>query len=332
MASKGRPRFGSMGVWPRKRAKRPYARIRSFPKVKEAKPLFFPAYKAGMTRAAVLGNDKNKTNFGIEESQAVTILECPPIKIAAVRLYKIDGREEIVAKQLNFKADKELFRKVLKIGSDKLATAKDLDELNLDDFSDLTIQVYTMPKQIGLKKTPELFEMELGGSLKDKVEFVKSKIDAPISVSEVLKEGQLIDVHGVTKGFGFQGPVKRFGIGLKDHKSEKGRRAPGSVGSWIGQAHIAHRVPRAGQTGYHLRTQHNNLIMKIGDNPDDVNPKGGFINYGLVKSNYLMVRGSVQGAKKRLLFLADPVRAVNKKVNFSSESIKHVSKDSPQGN
>lgn len=330
MASKGRPRYGSMGVWPRKRAKRPYARIRSVPVVKEAKPLFFPAYKAGMTRVSVLGTDKNKTNFGIEESQAVTILECPPIKVASVRFYKKDGHEELVAKQLNFKADKELFRKILRIKDEKFSTVKDLDAINPEEFSDLTIQVYTLPKQINLKKTPELFELDLGGSFKEKLDFVKNKADKVITINEVFKEGQLVDVHGVTKGRGFQGPVKRFGIGLKDHKSEKGRRAPGSIGSWIGQAHISHRIARAGQTGYHLRTQHNNLIMKLGDKPEEVNPKGGFINYGLVKSSYIMIKGSVQGAKKRLLFLAEPVRS-NKKVSFSPGNIKHVSVDSPQG-
>lgn len=331
MAKKGRPRFGSMGVWPRKRAKRIYPKIRSFPKIKEAKPLFFPAYKAGMTRVSVLGVDKNKTNFGIEESQAVTILECPPIKIASIRLYKKQGHEEIVAKQLNFKADKELFRKILKIKEEKISTVKDIEAINLEEYSDLTIQAYTLPKQIKLKKTPELFELELGGSLQEKLEFVKSKIDKQITITDVLKEAQLVDIHGVTTGRGFQGPVKRFGIGLKNHKSEKGRRAPGSVGSWIGQAHVAHRVARAGQTGFHSRTQHNNILMKISDKPEEINPKGGFINYGLVTSSYVMIKGSVPGPKKRLFFLADPVRS-NKKINFSSESIKYVSKDSPQGN
>jgi large subunit ribosomal protein L3 len=330
MAKKGRPRYGSMGVWPRKRASRPYARIRSFPQIKEAKPLFFPVYKAGMTRVSVLGTDKNKTNYGIEESQAVTILECPPIKIASIRLYKEEGATQIVSNQLNFKVDKELNRKTLKTKDEKLSTVKDLEKINSEEYSDITIQVYTQPKQIKLKKTPELFELELGGSFSEKIEFVKNKLDKIITINDVLKEGQLVDVHGVTKGKGFQGPVKRFGIGLKNHKSEKGQRAPGSVGSWIGQAHVAHRVARAGQTGYHQRTQHNNLIMRISDKPEEINPKGGFINYGLVKSSYVMIKGSLQGAKKRLLFLADPTRSL-KKVNFSPETIKYVSKDSHQG-
>ncbi len=328
--ARGRPRFGSMGVWPRKRAARTYARIRSFPQVKEAKPLFFPAYKAGMTRVSVLGVDKNKTNYGIEEAQAVTVLECPPIKIASVRLYKQEGNDEIVSKQLNFKVDRELFRKILKIKDDKLSSLKDLESLNMDDYSDLTIQVYTMPKQIDLKKTPELFELTIGGSLAEKLEFVKNKFDKQIMVGDVLSEGQLIDVHGVTRGRGFQGPVKRFGIGLKNHKSEKGQRAPGSLGSWIGQAHVAHRVARAGQTGYHLRTQNNNMIMRIGDKPEEINPAGGFINYGLVKSSYILVKGSLQGPKKRLLFLANPMRSL-KKINFSPDTIKYVSLASHQG-
>jgi large subunit ribosomal protein L3 len=330
MAKKGRPRYGSMGVWPRKRAARPYARIRSFPQLKEVKPLFFPAYKAGMTRVSVLGTDKNKTNYGIEESQAVTILECPPVKIASIRFYKKEGNDLVVVKQLNFKADKEVFRKILKIKDEKISTVKDLESIKPEEYEDLTLQIYTLPKQINLKKTPEIFELEISGSIQEKLEFVKTKIDKPIIVSDVLKEGQIVDVHGVTKGKGFQGPVKRFGIGLKNHKSEKGQRAPGSVGGWKGQAHIAHRVARAGQTGYHQRTQHNNIIMKISDKAEEINPKGGFVNYGFVKSTYIMMKGSVQGPKKRLLFLAEPTRS-RKKVNFSPETIKYISKDSPQG-
>lgn len=330
MAKKGRPRFGSMGVWPRKRAARPYAKIRSFPELKETKPLFFPAYKAGMTKVTVLGTDKNKTNFGIEEAQAVTILECPPIKIAGVRLYKKEGITEQVKTQLNFKVDKELLRKLPKVKDEKISTTKDLEEIKPEDYTDLRLLVYTQPKQTNIKKTPEVFELHLGGTLQEKIEFTKNKIGKTITVNEVLKEGQIVDVHGVTKGRGFQGPVKRFGIGLKNHKNEKGRRAPGSVGSWIGQGLMAYRVARAGQTGYHLRTQHNNLVMKIGDKPEDVNPKGGFINYGVIKNQYIMIKGSVQGAKKRLLFMSEPTRP-NKKIKFTPDTIKYVSKESHQG-
>ena len=53
-----------------------------------------------------------------------------------------------------------------------------------------------------------------------------------ISISEVFKEGQAIDAHSLTRGKGFQGPMKRFGIQLRHHKSEKSRRNRWNSDGW----------------------------------------------------------------------------------------------------
>ncbi len=333
MPKKGRPRFGSMGVWPRKRAKRPYARIRSKPSSKEAKPLAFPAYKAGMTHIIVRSKDNTPKKADINVSMPVTILECPPIRIAGVRLYKKKGTGIVVDKQLNFKTEKHLARKTLQSkDKEKQAKPEDLDKLNPDDYEDITIQIYTNPKLIDLKKTPELFEVSLGGSNKEKIEYIKNHHDKNILVTDLFKEGQVVDTHAITKGYGTQGPVRRFGIGLKNHKSEKGRRRPGTLGGWIAQAHYMYRVAYAGQTGYHQRTQYNNPLIKISDKPEEVNPKGGFVRYGTVKTSYVMVKGSIQGPKKRLVTLTQPIRPPEKqKKVFTSDSIRYISKESKQG-
>ena len=47
--------------------------------------------------------------------------------------------------------------------------------------------------------------------------------------------------------------------------------------------YVVSTVPQAGQTGYHQRTEYNKRLLKIGDNPDEINPKGGFLNYGLME-------------------------------------------------
>jgi len=49
----------------------------------------------------------------------------------------------------------------------------------------------------------------------------------------------MVDSKTFTKGKGFQGPVKRFGISLRSHKSEKVIRGPGSLGPWKGQTKLA---------------------------------------------------------------------------------------------
>ena len=50
-----------------------------------------------------------------------------------------------------------------------------------------------------------------------------------------MKDGDQLDFHCVTKGKGYQGPVKRFGIQIRARKAEKTKRGPGSLGSWKGQ-------------------------------------------------------------------------------------------------
>lgn len=326
MPQKGRPRFGSMGVWPRKRAKNIVPRVRTYRDSDNKKLLAFPVYKAGMTHTIAKGHKKDSRSEGQNTFVPVTILECPPIKIASLRLYKKEGRDLKVKKQINLKVDKEVARKIPKINNKKATDKIEVKE----EYDDVTIQVYTQPKKIGLKKKPELFEIKIGGkNTEEKIEFIKTIINKPITIKDVFKEGQIVDVHGVTKGKGFQGPVTRFGIGLKSHKSEKGRRRPGSIGGWIGQHHWQYRVAQAGQLGFHKRTQFNNLVMKISDDPNEVNPKGGFVNYGEVTKDYLMIKGSVPGPKKRMIILTEPMRP-NKETGFKSENIKYISTESKQ--
>ena len=134
----------------------------------------------------------------------------------------------------------------------------------------------------------------------------KEKIGKDILVGEVFGGG-LVDVRGVTKGFGTQGPVKRFGIALKASKSEKGRRRPGSLAPWH-PSRVTFRAPQAGQTGYHSRVSYNSLILSVGNKDGDVNPKSGFPHYGVVKNDYVILKGSVPGPQKRGIFITTALR------------------------
>lgn len=314
------PRHGSMGVWPRKRAKRSYARVRSW-NTEESGLLGFPAYKAGMTHVMATDADKNSPTKGETVAVPVTILECPPIKIYSVRLYK----GTVVADEIVVGKDKHLFRRLF---TKKTHEAK-LKEIKPEELSKITITIMTQPSKTGLgKKKPEIFEVAIGGTPEEQLAWVNEHVGKEIPVTEVFKDGEYTDSHAVTKGHGFQGSVKRFGINLKNHKSEKGRRAPGSLGGWSGQQHFMYRVPMAGQTGYHQRTQYNNLIIKIGEKPEEVNPKGGIINFGTVKNPYILVKGSIQGAKKRLITLTKPIRLYAKK---TPPTVEAISLESQQG-
>ena len=302
-----KPRRGSLQFWPRKRARR--IRVRSWPKKTEAKLLGFAGYKVGMTHIAAKDNSPNSLTKNTDIVVPTTIIECPPIKAASIRFYKNDlPVSQIFAENL----DKDLKRRI--------AMPKNRKAKEPGDYDDITLIVHTQPRITGIgKKKPEMMEIALGGKKEDKIKYAKSMLGKEIKISDIFKEGEQLDFHTITKGKGFQGPVKRFGIGLKSHRAEKNRRNPGSLGPWCGQGHIMWKVPHAGKMGHHLRTEYNKWLLKIGAKPEEINPKGGHIRYGLVKTDYLLVKGSVGGPKKGLV-----------KFNHTIRGRKNIPKEAPQ--
>ena len=50
------------------------------------------------------------------------------------------------------------------------------------------------------------------------------------------------------------------------------------------------------------------------DNQISINPSGGFKHYGLIKDDYVVLRGSVPGVPKRLVKLRQPIRDTHRRV------------------
>ena len=303
MAAPKSPRKGSLQFWPRKRAKKVLPRVNwnviPTGSVKNLKG--FIAYKAGMTSALVKDKTQNSMTKDKEIIIPATILECPPLKIFSVRFYKNNQlAKEILAGQL----DKELKRTV------KLPkkTPEKIDNIKLEEYDDISIIVYSQPKKIGIKKRPDLEEIGLAGSFDEKISFVKENLNKEISIFDVFNGWQIADLRGLTKGKGFSGPVKRFGIKLRFHKTEKGQRKVGSIGPWH-PARVTFRVPMAGQMGMFTRVHYNQKIISLGKNPKNDNEKLKNIkNYGDIKSDYILIAGSVQGPAKRQLLITAPLR------------------------
>jgi large subunit ribosomal protein L3 len=307
MAKIHQPRHGSMQYWPRVKAKRQYAKIRSWTNTSKDALLGFMGYKVGMTQVMAIDTRKTSITKGEEVVIPATVIECPPLKIAGVRLYKQAYQGKQAATEILFKVDKDLSR--------TLTTQKvhkehsELDKLDAKNYTDAKVLVYTQPRFAGLgKKKPEIFEVALSGSVADKIKFVKDYHDKELLFNNFFKDGEFVDVHAVTKGKGLQGPVKRFGVTFKNHKTEKGVRRVGTLGGWSGQGHFLYRVAHPGQMGYHLRTEFNKYLLKIGTKAEDVNPSGGWPHYGLVKSTYVLVKGSVAGPQKRAIIMTKPMR------------------------
>ncbi|MAG15778.1 50S ribosomal protein L3 [Candidatus Woesearchaeota archaeon] len=321
-----KPRKGSLAYWPRKHAKRMYPKIRHYAPVSETKLAGFAGYKAGMTHIFIADNRPHSITKGKSIMFPVTVLECPPLKIASIRFYKSSSSGLRVANEIFSSTDKLLAKKV-KIPK----KPKELSEIEkkLGEYVDVRVNVYTQPQLAGInKKRPEIFEVALGGkNVTEKFNYAKSVLGKEIPVQDVFKEGQQIDIFAVSKAKGTQGPVKRFGIGLRQAKSEKGVRGPANLGPWKGNR--SWRVAHAGRMGFHNRLDKNKLLIKIGEKPEEVNVKGGFIKYGLLKSNYLLLKGSIPGATKRLIRLVNSYNP-NRKLPTQAPSIELISLNSPQ--
>ena len=304
------PRRGSLAFRPRARAKRMVARVRYWPEVEETKLLGFAGYKAGMTYAFVVEDNKTSPNYGKEVFCPITVIDTPPLWICAVRAYEqtpygLRTFTEAWAENL----PKDLDR-VLTLPKNILTTEnlKKIEE-NLDKIVDLRVIACTIPREAGIsKKKPDVLEIPIGGKdIKEKFEYVKSILGKRVQVSDVFSEGQYVDVSAITKGKGFAGPVKRFNVHLLQKKSRKTKRGVGCIGPWK-PATVMFTVPRAGQLGFFQRTEYNKRIIKIGFDGKEITPKGGFHRYGVIKGPYILLKGSVPGPPKRLIRLRHAVR------------------------
>lgn len=311
-----RPKRGSHAFWPRKRAARIYPSLTSFPESEKPKVLGFAGYKAGMTHAIIFDNKKGSTTFGQEISIPVTILDCPPLKIVGVRGYKktVLGLK-VVTEAFAAETPKDLSRK-LKIKPKTETQIANLEK-NLQKISNLRFIVATQPRLSGVKKkTPEVFEIEIGGKdAKEKFDYAKQMIGKDVNITDVVKEGELVDVVAVTKGKGTVGPVQRYGIRIQNRHAKQKLRHVGA---------IAQQVPRrvrftalmSGQLGFQTRTELNKRILKIGEGKD-VTPQHGINRYGIVRGNYVLLQGSVPGPKKRLILLRPSIRPQKIKVQIA---------------
>lgn len=111
-------------------------------------------------------------------------------------------------------------------------------------------------------------------------------VGTKISISS-LKKGDLVKVIGLSRGRGFQGPVRRWGFngGPATHGSGFHRK-PGSVGNrtWPGRVMPGKRM--AGQWGNETSTISNLRIVDV-----------------IPEENVLLVRGSVPGSRNSLIRL-----------------------------
>jgi len=327
------PKRGSLAYLPRGLAAKPVGRIRFWPHVEEGPTILgFMGYKAGMTHVFMVEDKPGSPNLGKEIIHPATVVEVPPITICAVRAYVKNQYGLQTFTEAWMKDPPKDFDRVVVL-PEHFNTEQGLKKIeeNFDKMVEFRLLAATQPRLSGTpKKKPDIMEIKVdGGSIKEQFEYTKSLLGKTVSITDIFKEGQFIDVISISKGKGWQGPVKRWGISILPHKSRKTKRGVGTLGPW-GPARVLYTVPRAGQMGYHQRTGYNKRILKIGVDGSEVSPKGGFLRYGPVRGTYVILDGSLPGPAKRLVRLRYPVRPP-KKVPEAPPKITYISLESQQG-
>ncbi len=114
------------------------------------------------------------------------------------------------------------------------------------------------------------------------------KVGDKILVTEVLKEGDIISVSGISKGKGFAGGVKRYHFkgGPKTHGQSDRLRAPGSIGQGTTPGRVYKGKRMAGRMGSDRVTVKNLKVLAV--NPE---------------TNQIKVSGSVPGVNGALIVI-----------------------------
>jgi large subunit ribosomal protein L3 len=294
------------------------ARIRTWPALVSDQPklLGYAGFKVGCIQIVSIDDREKTPNHGKQLVSLGTVVATPPVSVVGIRGYydDIDGSHALFDV---FSSDmpKEVSR--LFTIKPKEGTLERAEKL-LSGASELYAIVAVFPNNAGLEqKKPYVFEVAVkGGDIKKQFDFLKSLFGKQVKVEDVFELGSSVDVASITKGKGWEGPITRWGVKKKQHKSRKSVRALGTLGP-ISPSSIMYTVPRAGQRGFHQRVEYNKRIMimsNTGKNEFKINPVGGYKHFGFVNGDFVVLKGSIPGTYRRLVKLRTQIRNIPSKV------------------
>jgi large subunit ribosomal protein L3 len=324
------PHRGSLGYSPRKRAASHIPRLRSGVSSgsKEAKLTGFSGYKAGTTHVTMIDDFPNSLTYNEEITTVATIIDTPPMKVCGVRVYGTDsGKLVTLGEVWNKKVESDLSRRmhVPKEFKGKIGDLKP----TLEKASEIRLIVCTQPRLTSVsKKKPDVMEYPVGGNIEEAYEHAKEMLGKEIKISDVFSDGDYIDAISITKGKGFMDPLSKWGVKHLSRKNRKGQRTAGNLGPWHPAA-MMWSVPTSGQMGYHQRTENNLRLLKAGTKEEEITPKGGFLGYGVIKGDYILVKGSIPGPRNRLVRIRPAVR-LNKKSPEGAPELTYINRESKQ--
>jgi large subunit ribosomal protein L3e len=273
-----------------------------------------------------------------EKVEAVTIIETPPLKIVGLVGYIDTPRglralSTVWAQHLDqgtlrrfyknwYNSKRKAFTNYqAEVAKDPKRTEAQLNRIR-KYCTIVRVIAHTqvnLMKNIRSKKN-NIFEIQINGgkNISEKVDFGFKNFEQEIRVDQVFGQNELLDIVGVTKGKGFSGVMKRWGTRHLQKKSHRGYRKVGCIGAWH-PARVSWTVARAGQEGFFHRTEINKKIYRIGKGErsgvknnattdyditeKNITPLGGFPHYGVVRDDFLIIKGCCVGPKKRFLLL-----------------------------
>jgi len=343
-------------------------RIKTFPQDDAAvKPHFtaFLGFKAGMTHI-VRDIDRPDCRWlnKREACEPVTIIEAPPIVVVglvgyiktpiglrALKTVWADYLSEACRRRFYrhwAAAKKKAFlRYEAKNAVEGDKRPKDRDLANILKYATVVRAIaHTQPEKVKLgPKKANVFEVQInGGSVKDKVDFITQLFEKEISVDSVFAQDEVIDTIAINKGHGFEGTIHRWGVTRLPRKTHRGLRRVACIGAWH-PARVRYTVARAGQNGCHHRTEINKKIYKVGKKGEEfdtkaayadftqkpITPMGGFVWYGDVTEDYLMIKGSVPGPRKRLITLRKSINGARRRWMDEKITLKFIDTASKLG-
>merc|ERR1712039_984615 len=351
------PRHGSMGFYPKKRSKRHRGKVKAFPKDDAKKPVHltsFLGFKAGMTHI-VREVDRPGSKGGAREIvEAVTVIETPPLVCVGMVGYIETPRglralKTIWAEHINVECKRRFYKNWSK--SKKKEIEKDLNQIK--KYCQVVRVICHTQQQLLRRRQKKAHIMEIqlnGGTIADKVNFAREHFEKKVPIKSVFGKDEMIDIIGVTKGKGFKGVTSRWHTKKLPRKTHKGLRKVACIGAWH-PSRIQYTVARAGQKGYHHRTEINKKIYEIKpgyhkkdgvliknnasteyDTTDKcINPMGGFPHYGMVKQDFVMIKGCCIGPKKRVLTLRKSLLVHTKRAALEDIKLKFIDTSSKMG-
>jgi len=198
--------------------------------------------------------------------------------------------------------------------------------------------------KLGPKKA-HIAEIQVnGGTASEKVDFILKLFEQEVPIDAVFTKDELVDAIAVNKGHGFEGVIHRWGVTCLPRKTHRGLRKVACVGAWH-PSRISFTVPRAGQHGCHHRTEANKKIYKVGKKDEKfdktapyadftqkaISPLGGFVWYGPVNNDYLILKGSIPGTRKRVITLRKSLAKPTRKWMQEVVTLKFIDTSSKLG-